>query len=415
MDYYDTLSGIKNNEGGGGSPSPVIEEASLKDVNFYDYDGTRLYSYSAQEWANVTELPANPSHSGLVAQGWNWTKAEIDAQLLAIPDFPVHIGQHYVTESGDTEIDIELVDEFDLSPYINLGINGTVVIDWGDGNTSTLTGTNTATKKNMKHDYAQPGKYTIKISRTSGSYLLGNSNTGASICLINNNNTNDTAEAYTVLVTGIRMGNNCGFGCKPFYRMRRVSYIPIPKDAVCPSASIFADSALKCVVVPRTFTNADYLFMSTQPRTICLPPTAQKICVYSCGYLTNITFVDGAVITTDNANHGGLQSCMSLRKAYVQNNASKFAFRYCRSLAYVVIGADVTSIINTTFGDCSNLQEVHMRGTTPPSAGDSGIFSGQPSNFKIYVPYSADHSVLETYQTATNWSTYASYMVEEAQ
>ena len=40
---------------------------------------------------------------------------------------------------------------------------------------------------------------------------------------------------------------------------------------------------------------------------------------------------------------------------------------------------------------------------------------GIPADCIIYVPYSADHSILESYKTASNWSTYASYMQEEPQ
>ena len=51
---------------GGGSVS-----APRKDVNFYDYDGTIVASYTTAEFANISALPANPSHTGLTAQGWN--------------------------------------------------------------------------------------------------------------------------------------------------------------------------------------------------------------------------------------------------------------------------------------------------------------------------------------------------------
>lgn len=44
-----------------------------KDVNFIDYDGQLLYSYTADEFAELTELPPNPTNDGLTAQGWNWT------------------------------------------------------------------------------------------------------------------------------------------------------------------------------------------------------------------------------------------------------------------------------------------------------------------------------------------------------
>ena len=100
VDGYSPVS--VNVSGGGGSG------VSPKQINFYDYDGTCLHSFTATEWANETALPSNPSHTGLTAQGWNWTKAQIDAQLASMPEQDINVGQMYITESGDTEIDIEL-------------------------------------------------------------------------------------------------------------------------------------------------------------------------------------------------------------------------------------------------------------------------------------------------------------------
>ena len=57
----------------GGSPTPVNMDDP---VRFFDYDGTLLYSYSASDFQALTAMPANPSHSGLTAQGWNWTLAD---------------------------------------------------------------------------------------------------------------------------------------------------------------------------------------------------------------------------------------------------------------------------------------------------------------------------------------------------
>jgi len=37
------------------------------DVNFFDYDGTLLYSYSATDALALTSLPENPTHAGLTA------------------------------------------------------------------------------------------------------------------------------------------------------------------------------------------------------------------------------------------------------------------------------------------------------------------------------------------------------------
>ena len=103
--------------GGGGGP------ATKKQVNFIDYDGTLLYSYTAQEANALTELPANPSHTGLVAQGWNWTLAGIKAQLTALPNGDVWVGQMYITASRNTEIDVSMP-KGRLSPVMTIAVNG---------------------------------------------------------------------------------------------------------------------------------------------------------------------------------------------------------------------------------------------------------------------------------------------------
>ena len=51
-----------------------------------------------------------------------------------------------------------------------------------------------------------------------------------------------------------------------------------------------------------------------------------------------------------------------------------------------------------------------MEPTTPPTAGNSSIFT-KVNGLVIYVPQGS----LSAYQTATNWSSFADYMQEEPQ
>lgn len=104
--------------------------ASKKQINFIDYDGTIVESYTKTEWQSVTALPSNPSHTGLTAQGWNWTKAQIDAQITSVPSSDIWVGQMYITDNGKTRIYIHL-EEGRLHPYLGICPNGTVVVDWG--------------------------------------------------------------------------------------------------------------------------------------------------------------------------------------------------------------------------------------------------------------------------------------------
>ena len=66
----------------GGRDSSSV--ANSKEVNFLDYDGTILYSYTAAEFAALSSMPANPTHDGLTAQGWNWSLANAKAYVASM-------------------------------------------------------------------------------------------------------------------------------------------------------------------------------------------------------------------------------------------------------------------------------------------------------------------------------------------
>ena len=163
------LNGIKNALSGGGStPAPAGAKVEEKAVNFYDYDGTRLYSYTAAEVAELTELPANPTHEGLVSQGWNWSLSDIQDYMDDYPDAIMTIGQMYDTTNGDTKIHIKLTDYKEMCLGFYLEDTSGVVVDWGDGTTVTYDGTEANTHSpdycDYYHTYTDPGEYTISVS-----------------------------------------------------------------------------------------------------------------------------------------------------------------------------------------------------------------------------------------------------------
>jgi len=190
-------------------------------VRFIDYDGTILYSYSAEEFLALEALPANPSHTGLVAEGWNWTLADAKEQVEACGILDV--GQMYHTSSGKTEIDIELL-EGALSPYLALGPKGTCTVEWGDGTTSTVTGSSLTTQVRTQHNYSAPGNYTIKISIDSGTLALLGSSTYP---LLNAQNTSlNYNYVYSSAVNYIRLGSNIAigsYGCAYLVNLKAVS------------------------------------------------------------------------------------------------------------------------------------------------------------------------------------------------
>ena len=78
------------------------------------------------------------------------------------------------------------------------------------------------------------------------------------------------------------------------------------------------------------------------------------------------------------------------------------------SLKKLVIPAGVTTINGSAFSNNTAMTEYHFLSTTPPTLG-SNAFQNIPSGCVIYVPSAS----LSAYQTAENWSTYASKMVGE--
>ena len=54
----------------------AVEGSGKYRVRFFDYDGTVLHEYDADDFLALSAMPANPTHTGLTSQGWNWSLAD---------------------------------------------------------------------------------------------------------------------------------------------------------------------------------------------------------------------------------------------------------------------------------------------------------------------------------------------------
>lgn len=138
----------------------VVEEAVENDVNFYDYTGFRVASYSIEEAKALTQeqydaiLP--PTHEGLTFQEWNWTLEDIQTYDRQYAD----IGANYITSDGNTHMNV-IIDYASVSISIS-GKNGTIYVDWGDGSEeSSYTFPNYKYNKNFEHTYSTTSSKTI--------------------------------------------------------------------------------------------------------------------------------------------------------------------------------------------------------------------------------------------------------------
>ena len=405
--YFYTAQGVKTAgtaSGGGGST------AEKKQVNFIDYDGTILYSYTAQEAQALTALPANPSHSGLIAQGWNWSLANIKSQLTNVGG-DVWVGQMYETASGKTEIDINVDNPDFLSPYLAIAVNGTVTIDWGDGTaTDTVTGTSYITLTFTPHVYATTGRYTISIDGPMGFYC----HTTSYSALLTNTTSLSYRKTYSQYVEAIRCADGVRIGSSAFRYCFSLQSITIPEGVTDIGAGAFAYCyALQSVTIPDSITSISMneFYNCSSVQLITIPNGVTSIgssAFHNCYALQSITIPDGVT----SIGSSTFNSCRSLQSISIPDGVTSIGsntFYICDAFQLITIPDGVTSIGSNAFYNCYSVMEYHLLPTTPPTLAGTNVFTGIIAGTIIYVPQGS----LEAYQTATNWSTYASYMQEE--
>lgn len=385
---YDRLSkvDVSVNVSGGG-------EAPENDVEFIDYDGTIVYSYTAQEFLALTEMPANPTHEGLTAQGWNWSLA--DAKEYVGDYGKIDIGQTYITDNGKTRIYISLGER--RSPYLGFGVNGTADIDWGDGTEhSTLTGTNKYVNQFVQHEYATPGDYVIQVEITGeGTFgeRLGYSYSNL-LCYNPSQSGSYINSYYANSITKIEIGNNIsemrGYS---FSGMQRLNQITIPKT----TTSIISQSAfasckhLNCVVFPSSFTFASSALEHAPIKRAILGANS----TLGARLVSSIALLQRFILPTSPSTSLGA-----------------YAFNSVWSLSEIIITKNIESISDGVF-ESTALKIIKFTRSTPPIVSASSAFSNLPTDCVIYVPYSEDHSVLNAYKTATNYPNPSTYTYVE--
>ena len=228
-----------------------------------------------------------------------------------------------------------------------------VTIDWGDGTSEYATG---SSPFQNSHTYSTDGTYCIEVSDPTNNrmnlrdYAMGQS----------------ASEPNTTLV-GVEL-----------YSTGSVTYL----------ANTFAYCInLKKVTIVNGKPNS-YFFMG-------------------CSSLKTVKFVGTETAFAQRM----FDSCYDLQSIQLPSSLTdigNYVFQNCESLHKITIPSTVTSIGAQCFYGCRRLLEIHVLPTTPPTL-DGSSFDGIPSDCIIYVPSAS----LEAYQTATNWSTYASYMQGE--
>ena len=342
---------------GGGEP------VQSKDVNFIDYDGTVLYSYTVAEAAALTALPPLPSHDGLICQGWNWSLANIKALGRAVT-----VGAMYITDDGKTRIYIHL-EEGRTSPKLGCCPNGTVTVDWGDGTTpDTLTGTSVSTVKwTPTHEYSAAGDYVIKLSVSGSVSFAGiNSSNQYSYLLRYSSGADLRNQVYQSALQKVEIGDGVtSISIFAFAFCYSLSSITIPGSVT--SIGVFAFAycyALSSISIPNSVTsignNAFYYCSSLSSITIPNSVTSIDSNAFArCSSLSSIT-IPNSVTSIGNS---AFQTCSSLSSITIPGSVTSIgnnAFNSCYSLSSITIPNSVTSMGNSAFNSCYALSSISI-------------------------------------------------------
>lgn len=407
MSIADKLTTIANNvplvyeagkaAGGGGTP---VEE---KDVNFYDYDGELLYSYTLEEAQALTELPPIPDyHEHLIPYQWNWSLDDVTTL-----DTNADIGALYDTEDGATYIGLDVSDIAFAEIVLNFG-SGTPTIDWGDGTVVDLATTG------ITHTYNTIGRYEIKIT---GAHRLGGgtdstpfvSGRGKNdvIYIYASKDTNAAAYALYSLsfleTASVPRGSNRFLfrGCQhlvffvsdiaeifygQFYECRALRLVTVPKDL----GFVHGESFRSCRCLKRLsatdyrLADGSYHFYGCQlMNPVDIRRSAPIMVAYGCYGAKKITV------------HEGVTSIASQ------------AFYNCFNACVFVIGSTVASIAAQAFQSCVASRRMVFLPTTPPTVANANAFTSLPADCIVEVPAAS----LTAYQEATNYSGIAAQMV----
>lgn len=360
------------------------------DVNLYDYDGRLLYSYTKEEFAQLTELPGAPAHAGLVADGWNWDLE--DAKAMVSTYGYLDIGMAYITDDEKTRFYLKIDNEYakDISlTFYQSSANG-IDIDWGDGSAIQPSGGSTGASVTVSHTYAEYGKYVVTFSYVSGNIILGSSAANTGLFGVINNDYTKSSTLYKVEIGNTHRVDNlfCYSNC--FRSCVNLETITIPNKYTFGNYSniFYSCASLKCIVYPKNLIlgsgTALHYYNSANKRIILSKNASVRVSsYYGCFCIKRINPCDGIAII----GNGAFQTDYSLLK--------------------VSIPSTVTTIGISSFANMYSLKELYVYSTTPPTA-QSNTFNNLPATCKIYVP----RGTLAAYQSATNWSKYASQMYE---
>jgi hypothetical protein len=361
--------------GGGGTTPPVVES---KDVNFYDYDGTLLHSYTTEEAAARSSLPPTPTPPADMdlsdTVSWNYTLRDIKDQ-----GGMCDVGAVYTRNKPGVTLFLDIpIDNVTLNMGIFGGSTSRYTINWGDDSEETYEYVTTG----ASHTFNKAGKYKVQYNVINGSIGLGDS----SVNIMGDSITSQNALYGSKMLRGVVIGGSCNIETKAF---------------------IYCGDMETCIVPSGN--SAQYLFSECRSLRALIIPTL-GLGIYAAHNCTSLKVV--SYPPNKNVGQNTFTGCSALRRFSCPKLQSgnklmpSSVFSGCLNLRELRIPKQYSTITNSALAQCYGLLKLDMTDydTAPPSLTNSMMINAR---CKILVK----KSMLEAFKTATNWANYKDYFV----
>ena len=379
------------------------------DINFWDYEGTLLYSWTLAELATKTELPPLPSHDGLVCQGWNWTLQDIkDAGR------ELDIGALYITDDGKTrlyvDVDTETWDDFILNYWQSA--KNAVTVNWGDGSAEEIS--STSGWVTLRHVYESSGAYMITLAISGGATIIFTD-------LISDGES-EYSRARNSMLTKVELGANVKISYFVFGMASRMQTFTAPMGTIFSGSRLFERcTALRAFIAPAVLPDTQTFYNAA---TIRIVSTVKGNVLGDSFFNTAITRLNCDLTTANqaqalervhikavNGQVGKFSSCRSLLEVTIPADATTFvaaAFNGDNALRRVTCLGDIASIPAQLFQRCYSLRFVDFTHCTAvPTLANVNAFDQTNPQLEIRVPA----SLADAWKAATNWSSLADHIV----
>lgn len=420
-------------------------------VQFVGYDGSILKSTYIQSGGTVIaptmgDLPIGIAGVTLQFQNWNNPLNNIVQDMV--------IGACRKTSDDCTYFKITTNANIPASPsmYFVKADTSLMTIFWGDGTSSTSSASGAVTF--TAHTYSTTGSYVIKVQCT-GNYQLGQGASGTRI--ISGSQIVGLTEAYlSKYVTGIsdngfinaknlvkiNIPNEMTYiGVNAFQQCTNLYALVFPQSVTVVKNNCFGtDKRITVISLPNTLTAIEDSAFNSTPNlmTINLPNSITSIGISSLNNCrifsytktitlpTSLTSLGASAFISNYAqelvipsgitvlNTSVFATCSYLTKVTFQGNITSVgdsAFSSCYNVTSFSFPASLnsssTGIAASAFLNCYNVLDYYFYSTTVPPLANINAFSLINPFCKIHVPVAS----ATAYKTATNWSTYANYIV----